>query len=130
MMSERTRRDLAALSHLAGDLMQHCVGTKDEIALMMAKLMNDIVFRVDKELRAQGIDTSQISPTEAGLEVPLHLLDTPANRRYLSALIEAHQCALAVDIERGYGQDGPAQDLEDLVCEVRMEVFGPGGGRE
>jgi hypothetical protein len=129
-LSERTRRDLGALSHLAGSLMQRCVSTGDNITFETAQKMNAIVRRVCDELRAEGLDVSEISPMEAGLQVPLHLLDTPANRRYLEALVEAHACALEVDRERGYGNDGPAQDLEDLCCEVRMEIFGPGGGRE
>jgi hypothetical protein len=129
-LSERSLRDLAALSHLAGSLMQRCVSTGDNIAFEAAQKMNAIARRVCDELRAEGVDVTEISPTQSGLEVPLHLLDTPTNRRYLDALVEAHRAALAVDYERGYGNDGPAQDLEDLVCEVRMEIFGPGGGRE
>lgn len=129
-LNDKTRRELAAVSHLAGRLMQHCVGTRDEVALDLANRMNEAVHRVCTELRAAGVDVSAISPTEAGLDVPLHLLDTTANRRYLAALTEAHRCAVEVDRERGYGMDGPAEILEDMVAEVRMEVYGPGGGRE
>ena len=61
--------------------------------------------------------------------VPLEMLSTPANRRYLDALEEAHRRALAVDAERyGEGEDGPAAGMiELLVSETREEVFGPVG---
>lgn len=125
-LSEKVRRDLAAVSHLAGRLMQHQCTKGDDLGMELAGKMNETIGRVCAELRAAGQDVTAISPTEAGLDVPLHLLDTTANRRYLDALKQAHICALEVDYERGYGNDGPAQMLEDLVCEVRMEIFGPG----
>lgn len=62
--------------------------------------------------------------------VPLHLLDTPANRRYLSALQEAWECALAVDRERygeSIGTDGCAQVIEMVLADVQEEVSGPVG---
>lgn len=59
--------------------------------------------------------------------VPLALLDTPASRRYARLMREAHEAALAVDRERGYGDDGPAATLEGLAEEAEMQVFGPVG---
>lgn len=62
--------------------------------------------------------------------VPLELLDTPANRRYLAALQEAWECALAVDRERygeSIGTDGCAQAVEFILCDVQEEVRGPQG---
>jgi hypothetical protein len=129
-LSEKTRRELAAVSRLCGKLMQHCAVTGDDITAELAQQINARVFGVCQELRAAGQELPAVSMQAAGLEVPLHLLDTTANRRYLAALVEAHRAALEVDFERGYGEDGPAQDLEDLVAEVKMEIFGPGGGKE
>ena len=61
-------------------------------------------------------------------DVPLQLLDTPANLRYLTALQEAHLAALAVDRERYGSQDGPAAHaVAELVAVVEMEVYGPQG---
>jgi hypothetical protein len=66
-------------------------------------------------------------------EVPLRLLDTSANRRYLRLLEETHAAALDVDEERGYGREGagPASGMvEMLLVEARQEVCGPAGARE
>lgn len=61
-------------------------------------------------------------------DVPLQLLDTPANRQYLAALQEAHAAALAVDRERYGSQDGPAAGaVSELVAAVKIEVFGAQG---
>lgn len=58
-------------------------------------------------------------------DVPLQLLDTPANRRYLAALQEAHTAALTVDQERYGSEDGPAACvLSELVAVVEIEVYG------
>lgn len=62
--------------------------------------------------------------------VPLHLLDTPANRRLARALREAYEAAIEVDLERGYGEDGPAEHIGELLGRVEQEVFGPAGARE
>lgn len=63
-------------------------------------------------------------------EVPLTLLDTPANRRLLRVLQEARTAALDVDDERGIGRhaDGPVSGMVDsLLAEVEAEVLGPAG---
>lgn len=66
-------------------------------------------------------------------DVPLHLLDTPANRRYRDALRVAWEAGLAVDLER-YGEkigtDGCAQVIEMVLADVEMEISGPGGRDE
>ena len=62
--------------------------------------------------------------------VPIHLLDTANNRRLMSLLEESYVAALAVDYERGYGHDGPAQVLADWLGTVREEIYGPTGQRE
>ena len=67
-------------------------------------------------------------------ETPLHLLDTPANRRYAEKLREAWEAGLAVDRERygaDIGTDGGAQMVEMLLADVEQEVHGAAGaGRE
>lgn len=63
-------------------------------------------------------------------DVPLHLLDTPANRRYRDALQVAWEAGLAVDRER-YGErigtDGCAQVIEMVLRDVEQECFGAAG---
>ena len=67
-------------------------------------------------------------------EVPLHLLNTPANRRYVETLHAAWEAGKAVDRERfgaDIGTDGPAQAVERLLAEAEEELHGPvGSGRE
>jgi hypothetical protein len=61
-------------------------------------------------------------------DVPLHLLDSPANRRLLRLLEEAHAAALEVDNERGI-QDGFADVVEHFAAGVATEVHGPAQAR-
>lgn len=64
--------------------------------------------------------------------LPLSLLDTPANRRYLAALSVALEAARQVDEERGWidpdsGPCGVSEAVAALYVEARREVEGPGG---
>lgn len=77
--------------------------------------------------RAGSARPSSLPPANG---VPLHLLDTPANRRLARALREAYEAAQAVDYERGYGEDGPAEHIGELLGRVEQEVFGPAGQGE
>jgi len=88
---------------------------------------DDVARRLALRLEASGADRP--AGTVRPPEVPLRLLDTPANRAYLDALEETHRRALAVDAERyGPHEDGPAAGmLELLLMEAREEVFGPAG---
>ncbi len=63
---------------------------------------------------------------------PLHLMDTPANRRLFDALMVAYEAAAAVDRERGDDPaDGFAAILEGFAAGKRDEVLGAvGAGRE
>jgi hypothetical protein len=61
--------------------------------------------------------------------VPLQLLDSPANRRLLNALLEAHEAALEVDRERGI-EDGFADVIEHFAAGVQTEVHGPADARQ
>lgn len=65
-------------------------------------------------------------------EVPLHLLDTPAGRRFLTALENAQETAAEVDRERGWVDgdgtpSGYSEDLAGLLLRLRREVIGPAG---
>lgn len=64
--------------------------------------------------------------------LPLHLMDTPANRRYLAALEAAAEAGAAVDRERGWidanGEStGHGETLAGLALLTRREVHGPEG---
>lgn len=66
----------------------------------------------------------------APVETPLHLLDTPANRRYAHALREALEALRAVERERGITDGGASEALEDWLAGVELEVYGPAGRDE
>lgn len=88
------------------------------------------VWQLKRAAEALGAATPAGVPTRSTEPTPLHLMDTPANRRLLAALVEAHKAALEVDEERGI-YDGFAEVLESFAAERRDEVFGSvGGGRE
>lgn len=125
-----TRSGLAALNLVAGRLATRSVTAGDPEMCELAMKVVKMTAQMCQEEEAANGPLPSISLESAGLHVPLQLLDTPANRRLLRALEEAHEAALAVDHERGYGEDGPAQDLENMVCETREEIFGPAGMRE
>ena len=76
--------------------------------------------------QAGAVRSDAMPPVPA---VPAALRDTPASRRYLDALREAHAAALDMDAERyGSREDGPAAGMiELLLSETREEVFGPVG---
>ncbi|MBA3752746.1 MAG: hypothetical protein H0X01_01060 [Nitrospira sp.] len=62
-------------------------------------------------------------------ETPLHLLDSPAARRFASAIREAANACKAMETERGI-TDGMAEVYGDWADIAEMEVFGPVGLRE
>jgi len=75
-------------------------------------------------------ETAEDAVQEVAEGVPLHLLDTPANRRYAEALQDAYAAALAVDRERygeSIGTDGCAQMVEALLRNTLGEVVPPVG---
>ena len=80
-------------------------------------------------LEAAGAERPRSLP--APPSVPLALLDTPASRRYARLMREAYEAARAVDHERGYGDDGPADVLEGFAEAAEMDAYGAVGmGRE
>lgn len=82
-------------------------------------------------LSAAGVEAPQGGAKVAALEVPLRLLDTPANRELLSALRAAAAAGAAVDVERGWTQDGEpcgwGEMLAGLAAKVEVEIHGPTG---
>jgi len=92
----------------------------------------DAARRMALRLDKAGADAPQ--GTTPRNEVPLALLDTPANRRYAQKLREAWEAGLAVDRERygaDIGTDGCAQVIEMVLADVEEECFGAvGAGRE
>lgn len=76
-------------------------------------------------LEAAGADRPQGLPTPS--PVPLALLDTPASRRYARLMREAYEAARAVDRERGFGEDGPADVLEGFAEDAELDAYGPAG---
>ena len=78
-------------------------------------------------LEAAGADRPADLP--AAIDVPLHLLDTPANRHLLDCLRSTLEAARAVDSERGYDSDGgPADMYAMFLARVATEVLGRAGG--
>jgi hypothetical protein len=79
------------------------------------------------------IDAGAVDPTgrlaAIAPDVPMHLLDSPANRRLLRALEEARAAALEVDSERGI-EDGFADVVEHFAANVETEIFGPADVRQ
>lgn len=124
---ERRRKQAAVVNKLANALQMRACTISDDDTLALARQIAEAAHTLCKMEWEMFGPLLEVSAQRAGLEVPLELLDTPRNRRLLSALEEAHMAALSVDYERGYGDDGTAQDLEDWVCKVRDEIYGPGG---
>lgn len=92
----------------------------------------DALRRLALDMERAGADAPQ--GTVPRNEVPLALLDTPANRRYAAKLREAWEAGMAVDRERygaDIGTDGCAQVIEMVLADVEEECFGAvGAGRE
>ena len=68
--------------------------------------------------------------TRAAAPVPLHLMDTPANRELLRCLLLTMDAALAVDKERGHDGDGFAEVIEHFAAGVQTEIYGPADLRQ
>ena len=105
-------------------------GGKTQHALRRVEAAEDEARRLALQLERAGADRPDAPPPSLTEGVPLHLLNTPANRRYLSLLRETYEAALAVDRERygaDIGTDGLAQRIEDVLADVETEIGGPAG---
>lgn len=82
---------------------------------------------------AGGATPGELPPPAA---VPLHLLDTPANRRLARCLRDAYEAAVEVDRERGAYTEGEPEDgpaalpIVELLWRVEEECYGPAGRGE
>lgn len=77
------------------------------------------------DMEGAGADRPRNLPPPA--DVPLNLLSTEASRRYARLMRDAYEAALAVDQERGYGEDGPAAVLEGFAETAELDAFGAVG---
>lgn len=116
-------RALAAKLRSAGSQASRSVGR--EQGQRMEELMS-LAAQLETRLdRAGALKPEAVAVRH---EVPLHLLDTPANRDYTEKIRVAWEAGLVVDRER-YGErigtDGEAQILEMLLADKEMEIGGP-----
>ncbi len=120
-----TLRALAAKLRSAGSQAMRSVG--HDQGQRLEELMS---LAAQMETRLEQVGAQKPAKVAARFEVPLHLLDTPKNRRYAEALRGAWEAGLAVDEER-YGEkigtDGCAQIIEMVLADVEQEVGGPVG---
>jgi hypothetical protein len=109
------RNALASTSLLAGGEPMRAAPLAREVAEMIRLLAADMD-------RASAGGAEKIAGVP---EVSVHLLGTPANRRYLAHLREALESGRDVDEERGYGRSGsgPAAAVLEMLCyETAQEV--------
>ena len=86
--------------------------------------------RLALRMEKAGADRPDAPPPSLDGGTPLHLLDTPANRRYADTLRAAWEAGMAVDRERfgeEIGADGRAQMVEMLLADVEEEIHGAVG---
>ncbi len=127
---DRTARSCHILSRELGRMRQ--AAARANVA-NVAEQLQDLQGRAWTTMR-DLVDAGADDPTGGRVTtqetpVALHLLDSPANRRLLSALLEAHAAALEVDEERGI-VDGFADVIEHFAAGVQTEVHGPADARQ
>lgn len=96
-----------------------------EPALELIEFAYVAVMILGNKMQQAGADRPESLPIPP--EIPLPLLSSRANRRYVQTLRQAYDDGLGVDRERGWGEEGPAQILKMLLTDVEMQVFGPQG---
>lgn len=118
-------RTLAAKIKAAGSQAMRTTGLKQ------GERLEDVQrLAAQMETRLEQAGAERPAVVAAPMTVPLALLDTPTNRRYLETLRACYAAALAVDRERygeGIGTDGCAQAIEMVLADVEEEVGGPVG---
>ncbi len=103
-------------------------GNKGRARDFLMQIADDAVLLANQLEQAGAARPGTLAPRP---EIPLELLSTPAAKRYLAALIAAHEAALERDRELGYGEGGSAQIIEMLRVDVEQQVYGAvGSGRE
>ena len=91
----------------------------------LLKTLEEAAAAASVSLEAAGAERPLALPVAS--TVPLNLLSTDASRRYARLMREAYEAARAVDHERGYGNDGPADLLEGLAEEAELNAYGAVG---
>jgi hypothetical protein len=92
--------------------------------------MRDKLATIERRvIRAGGRSSLVVPDIAVQPEIPLELLDTPANRHFARLLREAMQACQDVERERGIA-DGASEVLEDWLVQVEEELHGPTGKGE
>lgn len=84
---------------------------------------NDPMLEARRELLEQARAAGM--PAMEREETPLELLSSPTSQAYARAMREAAELAVAVDKERGWWPDGPAETVCDWADGAEFEAFGP-----
>jgi hypothetical protein len=118
-------RSLAAKIKGAGSQAMRSVGREQ------GERLEDVMsLAAQMETRLEQVGAERPNAIASPSSVPLTLLNTPANRRYATALRDAWEAGLAVDRERygeSIGTDGCAQVIEMVLADVEQEISGPPG---
>ena len=118
-------RSLAARIKGAGSQAMRSVGREQ------GERLEDVMsLSAQMETRLEQVGAERPGTIAFPSSVPLALLNTPANRRYATALHDAWEAGLAVDRERygeSIGTDGCAQVIEMVLADVEQELNGPIG---
>ena len=124
------RRFCDTLRATCREAMQDIDAGNVQHARRLVEQTDDAGRRMALRLERAGADRPDAPPPAIDAGTPLHLLDTPANRRYADKLREAWEAGLAVDRERfggSIGTDGCAQVIEMVLADVEEEIYGPAG---
>ena len=118
-------RTLASKIKAAGSQAMRTTGLKQG-----ERLEDVLQLAAQMETRLEMAGAERPAAVAMPADVPLALLNTPANREYAAALRVAWEAGLAVDRER-YGEhigtDGCAQVIEMVLADVEEELHGPAG---
>jgi hypothetical protein len=85
------------------------------------------LWRLIKAMVRAGASEPRERPAPS-YDVPLELLMSETSQEYARALRRAAELAEAVDKERGWFPDGPAEIVSDWAEEAEFQAFGPKGG--
>ena len=112
------------LQGMVNELAARCINHSDEVTAELAGMIGREAARVIAHSKVENIMPKFI--------VPMHLLDTPTNRRYLAALEVAYSAGIEVDFERGYedGEGVAEQEVANLLSYTRAEIHAPTGSGE
>ena len=123
------QNELNSLRTLAAKIKQTGSQAMRTVGLKQGEQMKELMgLAAQMETRLDRAGAERPAVVAAPMTVPLALLDTPANRRYVRDLRTAWESALAVDRERygeNIGTDGCAQAVEMILADAEQELHGP-----